>query len=189
MRNFKQWQQAQENERKFHTMNKEQGIKHYEKVYQQYFKYLNIDTDLKNKVVCEIGCADFPALHYCKNIGASFIIEPMPSEILKTFGIRLETFLAENVDFAGVDEVWLFNVLQHTMSPDEIIKNCKKAKTIRFFEPINYGVDLCHLHNLTFEMFLNWFEVAKYYPANNNNNNFHTHECCYGVWINPEYND
>lgn len=177
------WLDAQREERKFHVMRRDEGIRHYKDTYRQYFKFLGIDNDLKGKEVAEVGPADFPALMTCYNRENSFIVEPMPSEILQTFNIFVFQELAEDVDFSECDEVWLFNVLQHVVNPALIVENVKQAKVVRFFEPINYGVDECHLHNLTLDMFYDWFgDKVQYYEKNNKAVNFHQWECAYGVW-------
>jgi hypothetical protein len=178
------WLDAQNEERKFHNLKFEEGYNHYKKTYEQYFKYLGINPNLGGKKICEIGPADFPALAYCSNRGNSFVVEPMPSEILKELELPIDTRMAEDVDMIDCDEVWLFNVLQHTMDPDAIVWRAKGAGKIRFFEPINYGTDECHLHNFTLKDFQDWFgfERVKYYPKNNNASYFHQWECAYGVW-------
>jgi hypothetical protein len=178
------WIKAQEAERKYHTMGFEEGIKHYSKTYRQYFDYLGIDPDLKGKRVAEVGPADFPALMICKNRNESFIVEPLPSKYLKSFRIWVDQRIAEDVDFSDCDEVWLLNVLQHVQDPYKIVENAKKAKVVRWFEPINYGVDECHLWNLTLDMFKEWFGEVNYYPKNEKAEAFHQWECCYGVWRN-----
>ncbi|HEU5290949.1 MAG TPA: hypothetical protein VFU05_09925 [Cyclobacteriaceae bacterium] len=179
------WDAAQIAERSFHKEDFQTGYNHYAESYRQYFQHLGIDYDLQGKNIVEIGPADFPALAYCKNAGTgSIIIEPMPSEHLKRFGLTIKTDLAEDAEYQA-DEVWLLNVLQHVMNPYEIVERAKKqASVIRFFEPINYGIDDCHPWNLTMDMFREWFgEVVKYYPPNQPVKNFHTWECAYGVWI------
>lgn len=181
-----QWIAAQKAERTYHTMSREEGIKHYQETYKQYFKYLNIDTNFNwCKKVIEVGPADFPALSFCMNIGDSLVVEPMPSKILKTFGLKIQATCIEHLDWIDVDEVWLFNVLQHVQDLEKVISNVKNAKCVRFFEPINYGTDICHLHNLTLDMFKEWFgDCVKYYPKNDKAVNFHQWECAYGVWKN-----
>lgn len=178
------WQKAQEAERRFHHEDFETGKIHYDSSYKQYFQFLNINNNLKGKNIVEIGPADFPALGYCFNLGTECkIIEPMPSEHLKRFGINICTDLAENAIYES-DEVWLFNVLQHVIDPYKIVERAKKqSKVIRFFEPINYGINECHPWNLTMSMFIEWFgECVKYYDFNNEAVNFHTWECAYGIW-------
>jgi hypothetical protein len=177
-----QWNAAQIAERRFHNEDFETGVEHYRSSYGQYFHYLGIDPDLKGKKVVEIGPADFPALNYCKNIGESFIIEPMPSEHLKRFNIPVVQTLAEDAEYQA-DEVWLLNVLQHVIDPAKIVeKAMAQANVVRFFEPVEYGVDECHPWNLTLEMFKKWFGDATYYPPNPNAIKFHTWQCAYGVW-------
>lgn len=182
-----QWDRAQIEERKFHTEDFETGREHYRDSYKQYFQWLGISPDLKGRTIVEIGPADFPALGYCYNIGESFIIEPMPSEHLHRFGVKVVTDMAEDAEYKA-DEVWLFNVLQHVIDPHKIVERAKAhASSIRFFEPINYGVNECHPWNLTMEMFTGWFgDCVKHYPANSGAVNFHTWECAYGVWVKPK---
>lgn len=178
------WQKAQEAERKFHNEDFETGKAHYAKSYKQYFLWLSINPDLKGMNVIEIGPADFPALGYCANIGAnSLIIEPMPSDFLRRFNLPVSTDMAEDAVY-NADEVWLFNVLQHVRDPYAIVERAKKqAKVIRFFEPINYGIDDCHPWNLTMEMFRDWFgDCVRHYKGNPQAEAFHTHECAYGIW-------
>lgn len=175
------WNEAQIAERSKHNMSYDEGLKHYRKTYRQgYFKYLNINPILNGKKVAEIGPADFPALAYCEGTENSLIVEPMPSDILESFKIPIVCYPAEDMDFSDFDEVWIFNVLQHVIDPGKIVDNAKKAKCVRFFEPINFGTDECHLHNLTMEMFVEWFGEAKYYPKNDKAEAFHTWECAYG---------
>lgn len=177
------WKQAQEAERKFHNEPFDKGLEHYMQSYAQYFHHLGIGYDLKHRKIVEIGPADFPALAYCFNIGNSFIIEPMPSEHLKRFDIPIAKELAEDFEY-DADEVWLFNVLQHVIDPYKIVERAKaSADVVRFFEPIDYGIDECHPWNLTEAMFKEWFgDCVKIWEAGQQVTNFHTWKCAYGVW-------
>lgn len=177
------WQQAQQAERAFHNEPFEQGYAHYKQSYAQYFQHLGIDADLQGKKIVEIGPADFPALAYCENIGDSFIVEPMPSAILKKFAIKVVNSMAEDAEYKA-DEVWLFNVLQHVVDPYKIVDRAKaQADVVRFFEPVDYGIDECHPWNLTEAMFKEWFgDCVKIWEAGQNVQNFHTWKCAYGVW-------
>jgi len=182
------WVQAQIEERKFHNETYETGHGHYRDSYQQYFKYLNIDTDVK-KVIMEVGCADFPATHYCTLHEKVYLVEPMPSDILKYIMstndkmILLNQPFEEIKDLPKVDEVWFLNVLQHVLDPDYIINKAKEiANVIRFFEPINAPINVCHPHEFTLEYFKAHFPTTQHYPRNNTAINFHQWECAYGVW-------
>lgn len=181
------WQQAQIAERGFHTEGFETGRVHYAHSYRHYFSYLDINPALNGLRVVEIGPADFPALAYCSGTQNCLIIEPLPSDHLRRFDLPIVQGLAENEHYEA-DEVWLFNVLQHVLDPYKIVERAKKqTKVIRFFEPINYGVNDAHSWNLTMEMFKEWFgECAQHYPGRTDLNYFHTHECAYGVWRKTE---
>ena len=184
-----QWLAGQEIERAHHDeINKENGYQHYKESYEQYFKHVEIDKDVGEKIIAEIGPADYPALLYCKNQGVSVIVEPMPSktleDICKENGFILEKELAEDAELPICDEIWLFNVLQHVMDPDKIIDRCKEASDIiRFFEPINAGTGPEHHHEFDLDYFRKHFgDCVKHYPKNNEAINFHRWECAYGVW-------
>lgn len=186
------WNIAQQEERKHHTGTLEQGVEGYRESYRQYFEHLGIDADQKGKTIVEIGCADVPALMFCSDY-LGIIIEPMPSEILQTLikdlHIQLAVAPAEHYDFPQVDEIWLFNVLQHVIDPTVIIDKCKAtAKVIRFFEPINDHIDICHLHSFTLEYFQQHFGTCVKYYENHTGRvtNFHEHEAAYGVWRKDE---
>jgi hypothetical protein len=185
------WMQAQIAERKFHSNHNQTDQKMFEmysESYSQYFDHVGIDANLHGKRIIEIGCADVSALTCCTGFGQSVIIEPMPSSYLvksvEDLDITLYQEPAETLKLDGeYDEVWLFNVLQHVINPDQIIQNCKKwAHTIRYFEPINTAICEVHPHAFTLGDFESWFGNAKYYDYNPTARNFHTHCCAYGVW-------
>ena len=100
------WDKAQEAERLQHNMEQKQAIEHYRKSYAQYFAHLGIDTDLSGRCIAEIGPADVPGLFYCVGTEKSFVVEPMPSDILPNLGVKVRKAKAENVDYSKVDEVW-----------------------------------------------------------------------------------
>jgi hypothetical protein len=186
---IQKWLRAQEEERKHHGGTLEEGVKAYGESYAQYFEHLGMTFDQKGKTIIEIGPADVPAMFYCRGYEKGHIIEPMPSEILQKLVQHLPIDLyetpAEHMTFPKVDEIWLLNVLQHTMDPDLIIEKCKDAaKVVRFFEPINDHIDVCHLHSFSLEFFQKHFgECVKYYEDHKGRVvNFHEHECAYGVW-------
>ena len=55
------------------------------------------------------------------------------------------------------DEVWIYNVLQHTENPEKVIQNAKKVgRLIRIFEWIDTGTSDGHIHNLTEEKLNKW---------------------------------
>ena len=196
---IEQWKKAQTKERQFHTDPFEIGYIKYFESYRQYFSWLNIDFDLKQKSILEIGPADYPAIGYSINGKNCEVIEPMPLSILKEIlnsksanytllnrGNNTAEFILIEANSRNHqwDEIWMFNLLQHVIDPDIIIAQAKQAaKTIRFFEPINMGTNDCHLHAFNYEYFYDRLgPKVSIYPGDPNASNFHTHECAYGIW-------
>lgn len=180
------WIEAQKAERQFHTMSREEGQEHYRKTYKKYFQYLAIEpqTAFVRKTITEIGCADFPGLQWV-NCFYGYLVEPMPSEILKQiaddFGYEIIEEPVEQIDLPKCDEIWLLNVMQHVIDPDLFIEKCKAAAdVIRFFEPIDWPIEIYHPHTFTFQYYKGHFPDAKLYPGTDPG--FHTAKCAYGVW-------
>lgn len=183
---LERWQEAQKAERQHHNLTRKEGQEHYLKTYKTYFEYLGIDFDHKGKTIVEIGCADFPALEHCQ-VKKGYLVEPMPSELLKELinekpHLELIPYPVEHIELPKCDEIWLLNVMQHVIDPDLFIKKCKEAaKVIRFFEPINWPIEIYHPHTFTFEYFREHFKEAKLYKGDRKD--FHTAECAYGTWL------
>lgn len=184
------WAEAQEAERICHDnfLAKAgiEGVKaHYADSYCRYFSYLGIDLDERDKVIMEIGCADFPALQICA-VKKGILVEPLPSPILKEIvehypNLELIQDKVEDIDLPECDEIWLLNVMQHVVDPDLFIEKCKKAaKVIRFFEPIDWPIEIYHPHTFDFNWYLKHFPEAKRYEGTEKN--FHTAHCAYGIW-------
>jgi len=183
------WNEAQQAERDCHDrlidkIGESATHSHYQQTYQHYFDYLGIEPDQHGKTIVEIGCADYPALEWCNNVNG-ILIEPLPSDRLNQFvdsraDITLIKAKVEDIELPECDEVWLLNVMQHVQDPDLFIEKCKRAKVVRFFEPIDCGICVHHPHTFTQE----WYEkrfgdcVKRYLPVLN----FHGANCVYGVW-------
>lgn len=178
------WEQAQKGERMMHLMTKEDGLIHYSKSYGWNFHYLGINQNQDGKTIVEIGCADFPALHFCINF-TGVVIEPMQSKILEEIcqedGIKLIKESVEDTKIPDCDEIWIFNVMQHIIDPDLFVEKCKAAaKVIRYFEPVDYPVSIYHPHSFTKDDFIGYFGEAVVY--NDSHPAFHDGNCVYGIW-------
>lgn len=185
------WDEAQIAERKQHKLSLEEGINHYRVSYSHNFRYLGIDPSTKQKLIMEIGCADFPALRYCPDKEMCLIVEPLPSDYLKRFcddeevGLCPVKFEDPFIVITSMMEIWMFNVLQHVQDPEKFISKAKRARIVRYFEPINTGITPYHPHSFLKDDFERWFpEVNKYYNETTNSC-FHDGPCCYGVYKNP----
>jgi len=184
------WELAQKAEREQHNMSAIEGAIHYGQAYKNYFHFVGLGFNLHGLNVIEVGPADFPALACCENFGLALIVEPMPSEILeqtcKEKGFRLINVPFESVNFnkaEGITEVWLFNVMQHVIDPEALIKEAKEvADRIRFFEPIDQPITDYHPHTYSLKDFQRWFGDVNLYVGGTVEG-FHQADCVYGVWV------
>lgn len=182
------WKAAQFEERKAHHGTYEAGLVNYRDSYRQYFKWLDTGFDQEGKTIIEIGPADFPALAYCTGFKCGHIIEPMPSHILDTMIrgrlITLNRNPVEDMPVIKVDEVWILNVYQHVIDPDRLFEYAKECgDVVRFFEPIDLPLDVCHLHSFSLDDFRRHFgDCVKHYIPDPSVKNFHGAQCAYGVW-------
>lgn len=190
---MERWNIAQEAEKKAHiTTSFEDSLKHYQHGYQIYFKYLEINPDLKNKSIIEIGPARVSSLFFCKNFSKAIVMEPTVYEennfLYKKLNIELINKPAEEIEFPQVDEIWLMNILEHTINPNLIIDKCKKScKVIKFFEPIDIRspeeYDPCHPHAFDINFFKMHFGNCVKRYIGGTEPNFHTKDNAYGIYL------
>lgn len=186
------WENAQIHELKHHHFS-DNEITHYHDGYRKIFGFLGCNEEsFAAKSILEVGPALHPALSYV-SARKKVCVEPMFESFEKAnkmrfveSGIEVISMPFEEIDFDDqiFDEIWLFNVLQHVIDPDDILKKSKKiAKLIRFFEPINCGTDVCHPHEFDLSYFRNFFseDSVKFY-AGGTMSNFHTADCAYGSY-------
>lgn len=186
------WEEAQIGEKIYHIAESiEKSYNHYRDTYGHYFKYLGIEKDLAGKSIVEIGPGRIAGLLFCHNYSKSYIIEPTEYEDIdhlyqsKDLEIIKET--TEECEFPKVDEVWIFNLMQHVQDPDLLIKKCKEnSKIIRFFEPTDLPINNEHPFSFSKQDFEDYFGncVFDYEPSGIPG--FHGAKCVYGVYKNPE---
>lgn len=182
------WEQGQIQEKAYHTFGLLDGYEHHRRFYEGYFQYLQIDKNINDRKILEIGPANFPLLGYCMGTKNCTVIEPMESDFLKFIcelkEITIIQEIAEESFMPESDEIWLCNVLQHVINPDVIINRCKEhAQIIRFFEPINTALDVMHHWSFGIDYFKEHFGEAKLYPRNMDEPYFHKWENAYGIYI------
>ena len=74
---------------------------------------------------------------------------PIKVAATATPGTTIHTAVTGTTDF---DEVWIYNVLQHTIDPGDILNKATKiAKMIRIFEWLDTGKNVGHPHTITKE--------------------------------------
>lgn len=149
------------------------------------FRYLGMEFDQWGKVIAEIGCGPYPATLFCEHV-LPFLYEPLRFAELKhatedpTVRWYREPF--EDAPLVEVEEVWLFNCLQHVRDPEVVIAKAKEtAPIVRFFEPVDYPTCTYHPHTFSQDDFTRWFgdSVQRYtdrLPG------FFDSDCCYGTW-------
>jgi len=121
------------------------------------------EFDLKGKSVLDIGGGPTSLLLKCTNFNKAVVIDPgnFPAWIKKryeTHNVELKIEFAEEICLEEFDEVWIYNVLQHVVDPDEILRKAKKiGKIIRIFEWLNTGISDGHPFSLTKEWLDKYF--------------------------------
>jgi len=124
------------------------------------------NIDLGGQSVIDIGGAVSSLLLKCVNRGVAIVADPMPIpdwahdryasgviEFLNRKGEELGTLKS----LPKVDEVWIYNVLQHTDDPALICKNARKlGKIVRVFEWIGIKDEHGHPHELTEKKLNEW---------------------------------
>lgn len=111
--------------------------------------------DLKGISVLDIGGGPVSMLLKCKNFKESAVVDPCdyPKWVDERYKIKEIDYFrikGEDIRSTDFDEVWIYNVLQHTDSPEKILQNARRAsKIIRIFEWIDAGTSHGHPHNLT----------------------------------------
>ena len=182
------WLSAQKGEKIYHISEGiEESFQHYRLSYSYYFRYLGIDPDLQGKSVIEVGPGRISSLLFCKNFSKSYVVEPTDYDgidhLYLNSNIEILKQRAEECEMPKVDEVWLFNLMQHVQDPDKLIDSCKKAaKVIRFFEPIDLPTNNEHPFSFSREDFVGYFgDCVKNYVSIGEPN-FHSANCVYGVF-------
>lgn len=113
------------------------------------------NIDLQGVSVADLGGGPVSMLLKCVNRGRSMVVDPLvvPKWVRTRYraaNIGLVQIPAEDFDPLGhggqrYDEVWLYNVLQHTFDPGAVIAAAKRAgRLIRIFEWINTAVNEGH---------------------------------------------
>lgn len=105
----------------------------------------------------------------------------------KMAGIEYEKIKGENIKEIGYDEVWIYNVLQHTENPEKVIKNALEAgKIVRLFEWIDTGTSDGHPHELTEKKLNEWLNGKGKVEELQGQNTCYG-KCYYGIFKGKNY--
>lgn len=125
--------------------------------------------DLEGKSVLDVGGGPVSMLLKCVNPGRMVIVDPCtyPDWVYHRYeeaGISSLCDPGENIDqlpIGNFDEVWIYNVLQHTQDPAKIIANVKeRASTLRIFEWVNIPACPGHPHELKAHLLQQWIDAG-----------------------------
>ncbi len=123
--------------------------------------------DVGGIAIVDIGGGPVSLLLKCVNIGSAKVIDPgrFPQWTIDRYlahGITYERRRGEDIterDKDAYDEVWIYNVLQHTDDPAAVIRNARNtAPIIRLFEWIDLPVYDGHPQALTKDGLEEWLE-------------------------------
>ena len=118
--------------------------------------------DLNGRSVLDIGGGPVSLLLKCTNVKQAMVADPCdyPQWVKLRYNeakILYRRISGEEIDFTNYDEVWLYNVLQHTQDPEKIIRNAQRAgRVIRIFEWIETSINEGHPHSFTEAQFNDW---------------------------------
>lgn len=120
--------------------------------------------DLQGKSIVDIGSGPYSLLLKCVNfqgIAVDPLMASFPGWVKGRYiehGVFPITAQGEKIDLIGdTDEVWIYNVLEHTYDPEKIIKNAKKiSKIIRIFEWLDTPPSIGHPQTLRREKLDLW---------------------------------
>ncbi|NBU70550.1 MAG: hypothetical protein EBS53_03740 [Bacteroidetes bacterium] len=147
-----------------------------------YFSY-----DAAGKRILDIGGGPSSILLKTVNLKEGKVCDPIkyPDWTVQRYAsknISVQVIRGEDINEKGWDEVWLYNVLQHTDDPERIVQNAKKAASIlRIFEWVDIPAHTGHPQMLTQENLDKWVgQKGKIGELNGQNNCYG--KCFYGCF-------
>lgn len=120
--------------------------------------------NLAGRSVIDIGGGPVSMLLKCENRGDCLVADPCgyPDWIdarYATAGIKYLQARGEDLLDGSYDEVWIYNVLQHTQDPELIIRNAKNlAPILRIFEWVDIPAHEGHPQELKEESLNKWLD-------------------------------
>jgi hypothetical protein len=124
--------------------------------------------DLGGASVLDVGGGPTSLLLRCNNYPSAAVVDPLviPEWVRQryhTVGIKFLQHRAEDIGFlfgpGSWDEVWIYNVLQHTDDPELIVHNARRCGSIiRLFEWVDTRVNQGHPHSLSKELLDSWLK-------------------------------
>lgn len=170
---LEKWKIAQDEELKYwegnyksHSDGKMYPAEYFEKSKQDtYMKHVKLlddypDLSLDNKSILDLGGGPASPLLRCSKFIDSVVVDPC-----RYSDSIIDRYSEHNIDFINepaetyktkivYDEVWMFNVLQHVYSVNDILSKIKyHGYKIRIFEWLEVPTDKLHINILNFDDF------------------------------------
>lgn len=123
--------------------------------------------DLKGKSILDIGGGAYSLLLKCTNFSRAVVADPLMNKYPSWVRQRYTTHSVEILERPGekldsdtlFDEVWFYNVLEHTYNPKLIARNALQlGKIVRVFEWIDTSISAGHIQTLTEKNMNKWLE-------------------------------
>jgi hypothetical protein len=111
--------------------------------------------DMQGRSVVDVGGGPVSILLKCVNLGIAGVADPCRYPDWVGFryaarGIHLFEAAGEDLPSHDMDEVWIYNVLQHVRDPELVVANARKAgRTLRIFDWLETPASPGHPHTLT----------------------------------------
>ena len=162
---LERWQEAQDAEQK--TWNKDTWTEdrdwydyYRNQAIERYGSILGVsNNDLQHKSILDIGGGCTSMLPYFTNFSYALIVDPLgiDESVMSLYvenNISVQRSRAEDFldNYSGVlfDEVWIYNVLQHVLEPEKILRKLYKVtRKLRIGEPLEVPTDTHHPYRLT----------------------------------------
>src|SRR3989344_2041576 len=125
----------------------------------EYFE-LEGKEDFKDKMLVDIGSGPIGILTRLK-AKEKIAVDPLQVNLIDA-SIRRIKAPGEKIPLNSqiADGVFLYNVLQHVISPEKVLKEggriLKKGGIFYILEQLNIPIDVSHLHSLNLKMFDEW---------------------------------
>jgi hypothetical protein len=118
--------------------------------------------NVHNKRILDIGGGPTSMLLKTDNLKEGKVCDPIQypqwtKDRYSYKNISVDVICGEDINESGWDEVWMYNVLEHTIDPEMVVKKAMAAgKVFRIFEWIDIPPHEGHPHMITQEQLEKW---------------------------------
>ena len=114
--------------------------------------------------IIDVGAGPCSLLLKVEDLGEAFAVDPLmdrfPQWVRERYlahGVQPVTATGEEMFLPKADQVWLYNVLEHTQDPQAVVRNAlRHCGTLRLFEWIETRPNMGHPHVQTAELLDEW---------------------------------